>query len=42
MSALDDYLMQKRVALQWVKQETAAESYRPLPIRAYVTAEGVP
>ncbi|MBV9748614.1 MAG: OsmC family protein [Acetobacteraceae bacterium] len=40
MSALDDYLMQKRVALQWVKQETAAESYRPLPLRAHVTAEG--
>ena len=40
MSALNDYLMQKRVALQWVKQETAAQSYRPLPIRAHVTAEG--
>jgi uncharacterized OsmC-like protein len=40
MSALDDYLLQKRVALQWVKQEAAAASYQPLSIRADVTAEG--
>ena len=40
MGALDDYLLQKRVALQWIKQEAAAASYQPLPIRAHVTVEG--